>query len=124
MNKLIKGDEVIVIAGRDKGKRGKIAARTGVEHLIVEGVNLVKKHTKPNPMKGEEGGIITKEMPYTSPMWPSSMRLLARPIALRLSSSRVVSACAYSSLTALKLRKKGKRCLACNNNIAKKSLPN
>ena len=63
MNKLIKGDEVIVIAGRDKGKRGKIAARTGAEHLIVEGINLVKKHTKPNPIKNEEGGIITKEMP-------------------------------------------------------------
>ena len=63
MNKLIKGDEVIVIAGRDKGKRGKIAARTGAEHLIVEGINLVKKHTKPNPLKGTTGGIVEKSMP-------------------------------------------------------------
>ena len=63
MNKLIKGDEVIVIAGRDQGKRGKIAARTGTDHVLVEGVNVVKKHAKPNPMKNEEGGIISKEMP-------------------------------------------------------------
>ena len=63
MNKLIKGDEVIVIAGRDKGKRGKITLRAGVDRLVVEGVNVVKKHTKPNPAKSEAGGIISKEMP-------------------------------------------------------------
>ena len=49
MNKIRKGDEVIVIAGRDKGKRGKVVLRKDDEHLVVEGINLVKKHTKPNP---------------------------------------------------------------------------
>jgi large subunit ribosomal protein L24 len=63
MNKIIKGDEVIVIAGRDKGKRGKVSLRSGEAHLVVEGINLVKKHTKPNPMKGTTGGIVEKSMP-------------------------------------------------------------
>ena len=63
MNKIIKGDEVIVIAGRDKGKRGKVSLRSGEAHLVVEGINLVKKHTKPNPMKGMTGGIVEKSMP-------------------------------------------------------------
>jgi len=63
MNKLIKGDEVIVIAGRDKGKRGKVSLRSDEDHLVVEGINLVKKHTKPNPMKGTTGGIVEKSMP-------------------------------------------------------------
>ncbi|MGY8905080.1 MAG: 50S ribosomal protein L24 [Burkholderiales bacterium] len=63
MNKIRKGDEVIVIAGRDKGKRGKVALRKDDAHILVEGINLVKKHTKPNPMKGVTGGIIEKSMP-------------------------------------------------------------
>jgi large subunit ribosomal protein L24 len=63
MNKIRKGDEVIVIAGRDKGKRGKVILRKDEDHLIVEGINLVKKHTKPNPMKGTTGGIVDKAMP-------------------------------------------------------------
>ena len=63
MNKIRKGDEVIVIAGRDKGKRGKVALRKDDDHVIVEGINLVKKHTKPNPMKGVTGGITEKTMP-------------------------------------------------------------
>jgi large subunit ribosomal protein L24 len=63
MNKIRSGDEVIVIAGRDKGKRGKVAQRVDDSKLIVEGVNLVKKHAKPNPMKGITGGIIEKTMP-------------------------------------------------------------
>ena len=63
MNKIRKGDEVIVIAGRDKGRRGKVAARVDAEHLSVEGVNVVKKHVKPNPMKGTTGGIVSKVMP-------------------------------------------------------------
>jgi large subunit ribosomal protein L24 len=62
MNKIRKGDEVIVIAGRDKGKRGTVAVRADEERLIVEGINLVKKHVKPNPMKGVTGGIIEKSM--------------------------------------------------------------
>ena len=63
MNKIRSGDEVIVIAGRDKGKRGKVAQRVDDSKLIVEGVNVVKKHAKPNPMKGIAGGIIEKTMP-------------------------------------------------------------
>ena len=63
MNKIRKGDEVIVIAGRDKGKRGKVALRAGESHVVVDGVNVVKKHSKPNPMKGTTGGIIEKTMP-------------------------------------------------------------
>lgn len=62
MNKIRKGDEVIVIAGRDKGKRGTVAVRAENERLLVDGVNLVKKHVKPNPMKGVTGGIIEKSM--------------------------------------------------------------
>ena len=63
MNKIRKGDEVIVIAGRDKGKRGTVSLRKDDSHLVVEGVNLVKKHTKPNPLKGATGGIVEKTMP-------------------------------------------------------------
>ena len=63
MNKIHKGDEVIVIAGRDKGKRGKVVLRASEDRLLVEGVNMVKKHVKPNPMKGEVGGIVEKTMP-------------------------------------------------------------
>lgn len=63
MNKIRKGDDVVVIAGKDKGKRGTVLGRLDDEHLVVEGVNRVKKHTKPNPMKGQPGGIVEKEMP-------------------------------------------------------------
>ena len=63
MNKIRKGDEVIVLAGRDKGKRGTVTLRKDDDHLVVEGINRVKKHAKPNPMKGVTGGIIEKSMP-------------------------------------------------------------
>ncbi len=63
MNKIRKGDEVIVITGRDKGKRGTVVQRASEERVLVEGINLVKKHAKPNPMKGATGGIIEKAMP-------------------------------------------------------------
>ena len=63
MNKIRKGDDVIVLTGRDKGKRGKVTLRSDDSHLVVEGVNIVKKHAKPNPMKGEAGGIVDKTMP-------------------------------------------------------------
>ncbi len=63
MNKIRKGDDVIVLAGRDKGKRGKVASRTDDSHVLVDGINLVKKHTKPNPLKGTTGGIVEKAMP-------------------------------------------------------------
>ena len=63
MNKIRKGDEVVVLAGRDKGKRGKVTLRKDDSYVLVEGINLVKKHTKPNPMKGTVGGIVEKNMP-------------------------------------------------------------
>jgi large subunit ribosomal protein L24 len=63
MNKIRKGDEVIVLTGRDKGKRGTVVLRTDDSHVLVEGINLVKKHTKPNPLKGSTGGIVEKGMP-------------------------------------------------------------
>jgi large subunit ribosomal protein L24 len=63
MNKIRKGDEIIVIAGKDKGKRGAVTLRKDDDHVLIEGVNLVKKHTKPNPMKNTTGGIVDKAMP-------------------------------------------------------------
>jgi large subunit ribosomal protein L24 len=63
MNKIRKGDEIIVITGRDKGKRGTISSRVDDSHVLVDGINLVKKHTKPNPLKGTTGGIVEKSMP-------------------------------------------------------------
>jgi large subunit ribosomal protein L24 len=63
MNKLKKGDEVIVITGKDKGKRGIVSARVDANLLLVDGINLVKKHQKPNPAQNEPGGIISKAMP-------------------------------------------------------------
>jgi large subunit ribosomal protein L24 len=63
MQKIRKGDEVIVITGRDKGRRGTVTARVDESHLLVDGINVVKKHARPNPMKGITGGIIEKSMP-------------------------------------------------------------
>ncbi|MEO5343190.1 MAG: 50S ribosomal protein L24 [Gammaproteobacteria bacterium SHHR-1] len=63
MRKIRKGDEVIVVAGKDKGKRGTVAQMVSEERLVVENINLVKRHTKPNPARGEQGGIVEKEMP-------------------------------------------------------------
>ena len=58
-----KGDEVVVLAGRDKGKRGTVLRRVDAEHVVVEGVNRVKKNQRPNPMKGLTGGIVDKDLP-------------------------------------------------------------
>ena len=63
MQRIKKGDEVIVLAGRDKGKRGTVLRRVDAQFAIVEGVNRMKKHQRPNPMKGEQGGIVDKDMP-------------------------------------------------------------
>ncbi len=63
MNKIRKGDQVVVITGKDKGKRGTVLSMVlESERVVVEGINRVKKHTKPNPMKGSTGGIVEKEM--------------------------------------------------------------
>jgi large subunit ribosomal protein L24 len=63
MERIRKGDEVVVIAGKDKGKRGVVLSRVDGSHLVVEGINVVKKHVRPNPMKGVTGGIIDKTLP-------------------------------------------------------------
>jgi len=63
MDKIRKGDEVVVTTGRDKGKRGVVLSRIDDTHLMVEGVNVVKKHQRPNPMKGQTGGIVDKTLP-------------------------------------------------------------
>ena len=62
MNKIRKGDQVIVLTGRDKGRRGTVLSRVDDDRLIVEGVNVVKKHVKPSPMKGITGGVIDKTL--------------------------------------------------------------
>lgn len=63
MNRLRKGDDVVVISGKDKGRQGTILNVLGDDRVLVESINMVKKHTKPNPMQGVEGGIVEKEMP-------------------------------------------------------------
>jgi len=63
MNKIRKGDQVILNTGKDKGKQGAVLSILDSGHVVVEGLNLVKKHAKANPMKGIAGGIIAKEMP-------------------------------------------------------------
>lgn len=63
MQKIRKGDEVIVIAGKDKGRRGTVRKRVDIDYVLVEGINRAKKHVRPNPMKGEQGGIVEKDMP-------------------------------------------------------------
>ena len=63
MNRIKKGDEVIVIAGRDKGRRGTVLRVFPDERVLVENVNVVKKHQRGNPQQGVAGGIIEKEMP-------------------------------------------------------------
>jgi len=63
MKKIKKGDDVIIITGRDKGKRGTVLRLVGANGVVVEGANKVKKHERPNPMKNTQGGIVDKEMP-------------------------------------------------------------
>ena len=63
MNKIRKGDKVIINTGKDKGKQGIVSNLIDDKRVVVEGLNMVKKTTKPNPGKGEQGGIISKEMP-------------------------------------------------------------
>lgn len=63
MEKIKTNDEVIVITGKHKGKRGLVKQRVGTDHLVVDGINVAKKATKPNPMTGATGGIVDKLMP-------------------------------------------------------------
>ena len=63
MQRIIKGDQVVVIAGRDRGTKGTVLSRVDDRHIIVEGVNVVKKAVRPNPALGVEGGIVDKTLP-------------------------------------------------------------
>ena len=63
MRKIRKGDQVVILAGRDKGKRGAVLRVLKDDRVVVENLNMVKRHTKPNPQRGEAGGILDKEMP-------------------------------------------------------------
>ncbi|TFV99617.1 50S ribosomal protein L24 [Oxalobacteraceae bacterium OM1] len=63
MDKIRKNDEVIVLAGKDKGKRGVVTQRVGTDYVVVEGINVAKKAVRPNPMTGSTGGIVDKLMP-------------------------------------------------------------
>jgi len=63
MRKIKKGDEVVVLTGKDKGKRGTVLRVVDANRVVVENINMVKKHTKANPQAGEAGGILDKEMP-------------------------------------------------------------
>ena len=62
MNKIRKGDKVILNTGKDKGKQGIVLNILKNNRVVVEGLNMVKKHTKPNPAKGDQGGLVSKEM--------------------------------------------------------------
>ena len=62
-SKIKKGDEIVVLTGKDKDKRGTVVKMVGEDRVVVENINMAKKHTKPNPNKGEPGGILDKEMP-------------------------------------------------------------
>ncbi|MBE7523719.1 MAG: 50S ribosomal protein L24 [Burkholderiales bacterium] len=63
MRKIRKGDNVVVLTGRDKGKRGDVSRVVDASHVVVNGVNTVKRHTRPNPLKNQPGGIVTREVP-------------------------------------------------------------
>jgi large subunit ribosomal protein L24 len=63
MKRLRKGDQVVVISGKDKGRQGTVLKVMADDRVLVESINMVKKHTKPNPMQGVEGGIVDREMP-------------------------------------------------------------
>lgn len=63
MHRIRKGDQVVVQTGKDKGKRGTVLRVLENDRVVVENVNVVKKHTRPNPMRGAQGGIVEKEMP-------------------------------------------------------------
>ena len=64
MNKIRKGDKIIVNTGKDRGKQGIVLSILDNKRVLVEGLNMVKKHTKPNPTKGDQGGVVSKEMPF------------------------------------------------------------
>ena len=63
MRKIRKGDQVVVLSGKDKGRRGAVVSVPDADHVVVEGINVVKRHTRPNPQANKPGGIVEKELP-------------------------------------------------------------
>ena len=89
MQRIRKGDEVVVIAGRDKGTKGTVLSRVDDSHVIVEGVNVVKKHVRPNPHLGVAGGIVEKNMPIDpTSCWSTRKRARATASASRKLTAR------------------------------------
>ena len=87
MNKIRKGDQVIILTGRDKGKHGAVLQRVDEDRIVVEGVNVVKKHVKPNPMNGTTGGVTVPRLPLSRPVntmtWsPLRILFMACPVCL------------------------------------------
>ena len=81
MKKIRKGDQVIVLSGRDKGRRGAVLQVLPDGRVLVESVNMAKRHTKGNPQASKPGGIIEKEVPLPPPRWRSSTRRPRRATA-------------------------------------------
>ena len=96
MQRIRKGDEVIVIAGKDKGKKGVVLSRVDDRHVTVEGVNVAKKHVRPNPMTGAEGGVVDKVMPIDQ-----SNVMLVNPARANALASRKSTARRSVSLRAM-----------------------
>ena len=94
MQRIRKGDEVIVITGRDKGKKGTVTAVHDDGKLVVEGINIVKKHVKPNPMLGQAGGIMDKRFRSKDPTSCSSTR---KPARVTVSASKLLTARKFAS---------------------------
>lgn len=80
MERLVKGDQVVVTVGKDRGKQGEILRRVEGGKFVVQGINLVKKHTKPNPALGRTGGIVEKKCQFMSRILLCSIQLLEKAI--------------------------------------------
>ena len=92
MQRIRKGDEVIVITGRDKGKKGTVTAVHDDGKVVVEGINIVKKHVKPNPMLGQAGGIMDKTLPIEG-----SNVMLVKPARVTASATKLLTARKFAS---------------------------
>ena len=141
MNKIRKGDPVIVLTGHDKGRKGTVLSRVDDERLLVEGVNVVKKHVKPNPMKGITGGVIDKTMSIhqsnvaifnaaTGKADRVGIKLLSadeQKSRRRAEGSRRERQCSGwrsgAEITGLQRRAETVRWLACNSSTARRSSP-
>lgn len=94
MQRIRKGDEVIVITGRDKGKKGTVTAVHDDGKVVVEGINIVKKHVKPNPMLGQAGGIMDKTLPIEG---SNVMLVNPKPARVTASATKLLTARKFAS---------------------------